>query len=167
MTTKTKIVALVVGTFLLGIVVGVVGSGIMMARFMDSFGKKPFTDRLIHVMERQIDPTETQRDTVRAILETHAALVQESMAQHRGALIAMTDSLYADLSRVLTEEQLEAFKEGSQRIKRMFPRPPGMGDGPGGPGFFDHNRPGGPPPGERWDGHRRGDPRLRDSLPEP
>jgi hypothetical protein len=135
---NTKIVAALalVLTLLIGVFLGLLGSRIYTApdrafrdrppgRFMDE-------DFIARRLERAIDPTEAQRDTVRKILEAHAGRLLERHRRQFEETDLLMDSLLLELQGVLTSEQLDRFKAHVDERR------------PGGPGGRRRGAPGPP-----------------------
>lgn len=121
----TKTTLTVLGTLVIGIVVGALGSGALLFRNppplpLDRMNPERFADRF----ERTMDIEESKRDTVRAILEAHADRFMELGRRHSSELCIMMDSLTMELSGVLTEEQMERLK----RLRDQRRKPPPFGD---------------------------------------
>ena len=132
---NTKLVAglALVLTLLIGVFVGLMGGRIYRTpdrafrdrppgRFMDE-------DFITRRIERAIDPTDAQRDTVRKIVDAHAQRFLELHRQQFEETARLMDSLVAGLEGVLTPEQLERFKAHLQERRpghrRRAPGEPG------------------------------------------
>ena len=94
-------------------------------------------DRLFRLNERLLDPSEAQRDTIRAISERYFSRLQETSQRHRAELRAIIDSMQAEIDPLLTPEQ-------RKKLERHRPR-------------FDS---------ERFDPGRRPGGRLRGEQPD-
>lgn len=85
-----------------------------------------FTER----MERLLQVTDLQRDTVTAILQSHAARFLDMHEQQAAHMKQLMDSLLSDLRGVLSEDQIQQFEEhlSERQFRRRKPR---FGPGPG------------------------------------
>ncbi len=137
MGTKTILVILI--TLIIGMIIGVLISGAFARHRSGRFMSMREPGRLGAHVERIIDPDESQREAVRAILQRHSEQFLKIHSRFEGEMLALRDSLKKDLDPILTEEQKARLERG--------PRHPGPFRGKG-------KRPGPPFRGER----RRSDP---------
>jgi hypothetical protein len=84
-----------------------------------------FTER----MEKMLDVSFEQRDTVRAILDAHADRFLAMHDQQALTMKNLMDTLLTDLKGVLTEEQVSTFEE-HLNSRRGFRRGPRFDKGP-------------------------------------
>ena len=116
MNTKLIAVLALILTLLIGVVVGLLSARIFLRPDHPFDGRPPgrfmmneefFMRRLEHVIE----PTDEQRDSVLVILSAHSdRFIDLHERQFERATLLM-DSLMQELESVLTEEQLQRFKE--------------------------------------------------------
>jgi len=144
---QTKTALILIGTLLIGVVIGVLGSGFAMRWMTKKFADRPFSARFAGVYERIIGPDDANRDTVLAILEKHAGLIEEFRQSHDATMKAYMDSLKAELDPLLTPEQKQRLTELHERMRERFEhfrhRP-----GAGRPGKFPGDQPPPPFPGD-------------------
>ena len=139
MSIRLKTTLIIVGTLIIGIIIGSLGSGALLRRRVRNFGERPVKDLFVEGFERMVRPEENQRDTIRIILEGYAPKFKAIHESHVASLDSLLDSLDVDLEEVLTPEQVERMKERRRRLHRAFGGPPPPGPhGPGGDRFPDH-----------------------------
>ena len=137
MNVRVKTTIVIVATLIIGMVVGALIDGALHRRRTRDFFRKPFEKRLETLMERTISPDDSQRDTVRIILDDHMLRMKEIAGRHGQEMAAVMDTLKQQLSMVLTDDQMTRFNEHIGRLHRMVKRQPpwGKGHGPG-PGLM-------------------------------
>jgi hypothetical protein len=137
MTVKTKIALTVIGTLLVGIVVGAVGSAALVDWRMSRIAEGDIRDRFIQSCQRELNLTPQQQDSVTVILDRWGNRQRDLFHQHFQAAKALVDSMKAELAPVLTAEQLAKLDRRMERMGRPFrgghfgpppPEPP-MGGG--------------------------------------
>lgn len=156
MTTRVKSALLLGVTLLIGVVLGSVLNAFLADRRLERFGMFRSEQGFVRHLEDVIEPTDdAQRQAIEAILTRTASRMRRHMdsAQAQGRLIL--DSTRAELSDILTPEQIERVDDLMRmRMERHGPgggrgmgpgarRGPGRGMGPGGA-----NHPPGFPPGD-------------------
>jgi hypothetical protein len=113
---NTKLVAALalILTLLIGLFLGLMGGRlfsrpdrVLLDRPPERFMDEDFVTRRL---ERAIDPTDAQRDTVRKILEANAGRFLERHRRQVEETDLLMDSLMLELKGVLTPEQLSRFK---------------------------------------------------------
>jgi hypothetical protein len=135
---NTKLVAalVVILTLLIGVLLGLLGGRLWGPRdpgLRDRPGRFMNEEFVIRRLERAIDPTEAQRDTVHKILEAHASRILELHRQQFEETARLMDTLMLQLDGVLSEEQREHFRVHLQERRPQGGRPDGPPDGPPGP----------------------------------
>jgi Spy/CpxP family protein refolding chaperone len=139
MSTRLTATLALVLTLLIGIILGALGNrALIRSHFFHGRALgKGMLDRgaVVERMQRQLDVTDAQRDTVHAILQSHADRMLELNREHGEEMMRLMDTLLADLKPVLTDEQLNRFQDHLRRFRlRAHPEPPpGPGDDPGPP----------------------------------
>ena len=159
MTVRTKVTLTIIGTLIIGILIGATGSRIAFTLIgpPPDFDPSEMPGRFTRVMIRAIEPTAEQEDTVRAIIQTHAEIAAASIRNHFAQQQTLVDSMKADLNEVVSEDQMARLERRMEWIKKHFAKP-GQGErrgrrGQGGPPPHGGGRgqkppPDGPPPGE-------------------
>jgi Spy/CpxP family protein refolding chaperone len=119
---------LIVGALLAGIVLGVAGDRAWMHIHRQQ--RPPRLDRLVEHLDRILNLTAQQKETVKQIVERRHARIEAITANMRPQMRQEIESMNAEIEKVLNPEQRQKFQSLSQR---MHQRHRGM-------------RPGGPPP---------------------
>jgi hypothetical protein len=150
MNLQIKPTLIIIGTLLLGIVLGVLISGTFaeqrFRRMHSMMRPHGFAEDLIQVIQPN---DEQQRQEIMAVIETTDLRIQDLMGQSREEIRSTVDSMAAQLQPLLTDEQKARLEKhlGDRRSKSLEPRehfrdrPPGPMEPPGEP-FRD--RPGHP-----------------------
>jgi hypothetical protein len=115
---KTALILL--GTLVLGIIIGVLLGGPIARHHL----RHPFPRRgpedFGAMMEMIIDPDETQREAIRDVLDRHSHRFMQINSRFRDEMSAMMDSLRQDLSPILTEEQQARLDERHGRLRGLI-----------------------------------------------
>jgi hypothetical protein len=136
---ETKTVLIVLGTLILGMIIGALISGAFARHRIRRFMSMGEPGRLEAHVERIIDPDESKREAVREILRKHSERFLEIHSQFEGEMLALRDSLRKDLDPILTDEQKERLERAPKPLKHLRDHRPGQ---------WKDRRPGAPPPGE-------------------
>ncbi len=143
---KAKSTLILAATLFIGMILGgLVAGTIMRARFAAIPSPDDFEPRFERVFMRAIDPEPEQEAAVREILTRHSARMAGMFQEHMQAAKNQTDSLKAELSTVLTEEQMVRLDKKMKRMERMMHGKPPGGRGRGQQRRGEGHR-GGPPP---------------------
>ena len=138
MNDKIKFSGIIIGTLLIGFVIGFLTNGRLVKSRIDrmqSFYTEKGANR---AFMRVLDPLPEQMEKIRPILQQHARQNKELLKHHRSEQQALFLELENELRPLLTDEQMEKLEELKYRWQERFARPGGHGRGPG------HR--GGPPP---------------------
>ena len=131
---RWKIITALALVFVLGVLTGVVGTGMTLKHGppfspRDPEGRKA---RIMERLERKLDLTAEQKVRVAAIVDRRHGQAREQFRRHRQALQAFMTQSFADIRKELTPEQqtkLDAFQtEVEERFRkrgRRFHHPPG------------------------------------------
>lgn len=138
MTAKSKSIAIIVGTLLVGAIIGSLATGAVFSQRVAELQALRSENGLTPFLERVIEPTDdAQKKQIRAVLEKSARRQMEIRrsiaAEHREVFEEMRE----ELSQILTDEQkaaLRAWIETDRRQRRRLP-PPDMMRRPGDPRF--------------------------------
>ena len=149
MSVKIKSALILLITLAIGVGLGVQGDRMMMKQKIRERTRRPPDSRLfMRIFDRIIEPTESQREQIRQIIEKHTKRLAKIDSTTRLQFAEELDSLRKDLDPILTEEQRKRIKEHTERIERFgkrrgrMPHPPGKHFPP--PDGMMHD--GGPPP---------------------
>jgi len=128
MNLKVKSSVIIVGTFTLGMVVGMIfirsffPPPKMIDRIAEGRTPRGFMDRF----ERVINPTESQREEIGKILQQHFKRMHNQSEKFRNRFIQLNDSLRFELDPILSDEQKERLdrfeKRMQERVKKAFGR---------------------------------------------
>ncbi len=125
----TKTALILFATLILGLLLGALIGGPLLVRMnLPEHTRMGLMQHFVEHFEGVTNPSEAQRDTVRAILESYADRFAELNIQHHSEMEVLMDSLQMELSPVLTEEQLQRMRD--HLVHRPFGRrgpPPGRG----------------------------------------
>lgn len=120
MTTKTKSTFILLGVLAIGVAIGALANGTLQQQRKHRFERMPPHERFFSFMERVIEPSEEQRDDFQRIIKTRSEQLRELHETHQTGVIAIYDSLRADLQNILTDEQKKRFEgqivKGSYKI---------------------------------------------------
>ncbi len=121
MNTRSRAVLIVIATLAIGVVVGTLLVGPLVARHhfrhLDTLRtREGFASR----MEKIIEPNASQVGPVRDVLAKYAEQFEEMNTKYHESMKALTDSMRQDLSPILTEEQ----KTRLERPERHHGPPP-------------------------------------------
>ncbi len=120
MTTKTKSTFILLGVLAIGVTIGALASGTLQQQRKHRFERMPPHERFFSFMKSVVEPSEEQRDDVERIIENRSEQLRELHETHQTGVIAIYDSLRADLQTLLTDEQKKRFEEqivkGSHKI---------------------------------------------------
>jgi Spy/CpxP family protein refolding chaperone len=128
---RWRAAALLVAVFVLGLVVGAWGRGLVRSRF---FGPRdrPGADGMVRRLAHELNLTPPQRDSVRAILDRHRPEMDSLWRDFRPRLQAVERGVRNDIAAQLDPHQRDKFAEIVKRIdERREARAHGPGPGPG------------------------------------
>jgi hypothetical protein len=111
MTINTKTALILVSTLIIGVVVGMLAVRVVARYYFGPPPGLPISKHFADRFERLIDPVETQKDTVRAILESYGERFANMHDEHFTEMKTLMDSMHVDLSSFLTEEQVKRIEE--------------------------------------------------------
>ncbi|MFQ5752289.1 MAG: hypothetical protein ACE5HI_09855, partial [bacterium] len=120
MNTKTKTTLIILGTLIIGIVLGVLGSGTWRQKKEHRIESMLAHQRFRNVMENIIQPTPEQRDAIDKILKKRSNQISAINAKHQNEVLTIVDSLRADLATVLTKEQQSHLEESLTKGAKQF-----------------------------------------------
>jgi len=132
MNDKLKFTGIIIGTLIIGFVIGFLTNGRLVKSRIDkmqSFYTEKGADR---AFIRVLDPTPEQMEKIRPILRHHAQQNRELLGHHRSEQQALFLELEDELRPLLTDEQMERLEVLKNRWQQRFGRPGGgHGKGPG------------------------------------
>ena len=122
MKTKYKTVLIIIGTFLLGLAVGALGSQLYYRYRVNQIVTVRSPQLMFRFVEKAVQPDPTQMAEVRRILEKHGRLVYSTMQENRDRQLQQFQALKDELATVLKPEQMRRFEERLQRRQRKIRR---------------------------------------------
>lgn len=112
MTPRAKSALLLIGTLLIGIVLGVLLHARLSEQRIERLAFLRSQRGFVRFMERAIEPRdEEQRQAIRAVLERAAQRMAEHQTESRREARVILDSTRAELRALLTDEQLRQLEE--------------------------------------------------------
>jgi|GEM_PF-1636844 len=115
MTTKSKATLFVLGTFLLGVLVGALINGAIMSSRSRNLNSLPPGPLLASIVERVIQPDAKQRDAIMKILEKHSQTMAAAAETFRETMTRTIDCVQSELDPLLTPEQRQRLRESIER----------------------------------------------------
>ena len=126
--TKIKVIAGVLVVFLLGVVIGVLGTGIFIRHGIRKFTQRePGTHRTFFMrrLSRELKLTQAQKPDVEKIVAEADVEIHEFIQQSRFEFTEIMQRRNAQLKEILSPEQQKKLDEMLERIqKRWNPQPP-------------------------------------------
>ncbi len=121
MTSKAKSVLILLATLLIGGAIGVVLTNTLSSERSRKLDL-PRQERFKRFMERIIQPTETQQAAIDAVLSKRFGQIAAVHEKCQDQIMAVYDSLQADLASILTEEQRRNLEQELSRGRRKLVR---------------------------------------------
>jgi hypothetical protein len=121
MEVKTKSYLILAATLILGIIIGVVGSGMFRNYIFEKRMEKYRSPHgFIEHMEKIIQPDITQKVVLREKLESQQQKFMELSMQFHAKMDSLNIEFKKDLDGILTEEQQERLANSFERFKSRF-----------------------------------------------
>ena len=140
MNARTKSIAIIVATLLVGVAIGALSTGAIVNQRVETLEALREEGGFMYFLERVIEPTdEKQREEIRDVLEDASKRqieIRQNIVNEHRALFA---EVRAELDEILTEEQkekLQLWAERERAMRRPGRRPPGFVPGDRKPGRF-------------------------------
>lgn len=121
----TKSILMILMTLIIGLVIGFLIAGAFARHRVQRFATMREPGHMAGFLERMIDPDESQREAVRAVLQKHSRLFLELHSRFEDEMMALRDSLRKDLDPILTEEQKKRLERRPKLPKPFRDRQPG------------------------------------------
>lgn len=120
MSSKTKALLILLSTFVLGVVVGSLATGVLHSQRERSFERMLPRQRFHAFVERVVQPSPEQKAEFESIMTRWSERLSELHHQHQSQMFTMYDSLHAELQSLLTDEQRARLEEhlarGGERL---------------------------------------------------
>jgi hypothetical protein len=148
MQTRTKSAFLLLAVLVLGMVIGILVSGVMHNRRMQRLARIRTGPGIAQLIERAVEPqSEEQRARIREVMKGAAPRFEQVFEHTQEELRALSDSVMAELEGILDPQQMEEL-ERHMEMRRGAPPAEWRGrQGPGRKPRRDGPPPGGPPAG--------------------
>ncbi len=119
MTARTKSTLLLLGTLLIGMLLGVFVHTLMVESRIERLTSLRSQAGFVRFMENMIEPTDdAQRRAIRDVLERAAEQLDMHHAESRETVEGIMESFRASLDSLLTEEQVQALNERMERKRK-------------------------------------------------
>jgi|SRR5450759_799197 hypothetical protein len=105
MKTKLKVTFVLLGTLVIGIVLGVVGRGVLMKHHRQKLDKMERTELFLSRINEAVDPDSSQKPKVEEIAKRTAERIEILFDHHQSEMATLVDSMKRELSAVLTPSQ--------------------------------------------------------------
>ena len=131
MNLKVKSSLIIIVTLIIGMVLGVILTRFFFRppNMFDKMSALRSPEGFVERFEKIIDPSDSQKEKIRYILQLHFERIHSQSQQFRNHFIELSDSLRADLDPILNEEQKERLDKMEERFREhnrpgFGPRPP-------------------------------------------
>ena len=122
MQTRTKSAFLLLAVLVLGVVIGILVSGVLHNRRMDRIARLRTGPGIVQLVERAVEPqSEEQRARIREVMEGAAPRFAEAFERTREEMRALSNSVMSELEAILTPEQLENLRSHMEMRRGMPP----------------------------------------------
>jgi hypothetical protein len=145
MQTRTKSAFLLLTVLVLGMLIGILVSGVMHNRRMQRIARIRTGPGIAQLVERAVEPvSEEQRARIRQIMEGAAPRFEQVFQRTQEEMRALSDSVMAELEAILAPEQMVELRRHMEMRRGSPPdewrvrqrpgrKPPREGPPPGGP----------------------------------
>jgi hypothetical protein len=120
---STKSTYIILGTLIIGIVIGILGGGILhqkrFERFEDMRRMKP-EQRFSEMIDEIVRPNENQRKLIKDVLEKQAEKIAELDEVYHGKILTIFDSTRQVINSSLNEEQIKRLEERINKGSEQF-----------------------------------------------
>lgn len=116
---RTKAVFVLLGTLLLGILLGALGTGFFVRHRLHHLHQLRTPSGFTQEMMQAIEPTGSeQRDALRDALQSHVHQMKEIRERYRKKLRTEVDSMHATAEDLLTPQQQQRMREKMKELHR-------------------------------------------------
>lgn len=115
MKTNRKAAFVVVGTLIIGIVIGMLTGDYIRREGFRKFDRMPPSERASRFFEEMVHPSEAQMETMRPILERYTPKIDAIHKNSFEAIKATVDSMMVEMDTLLTPEQKDGLKKWRER----------------------------------------------------
>jgi hypothetical protein len=114
---RKKTLVMLLGTLLIGIIIGALAMSIFTHRRWKSFSEPPTKERFIQKTTHLIDPDETQLKQIKPIIEKYSEKAYVLVKENSNQMFATFDSLYTELKPFLNDNQKQKFEKKINKLK--------------------------------------------------
>ena len=123
MQTRTKSAFLLLAVLVLGIVIGILVSGVLVNRRMERIAKLRTGPGIAQLIQRAVEPeSEEQKARIREVIDAAAPRFAEVFQRAHEEMRLLSDSVMAELSGILSPAQMEDLRRHME-IRRGAPLP--------------------------------------------
>ncbi len=119
MNTKTKTSFILIGTLLIGVAIGALGSALLREERARKFELMRPENRFLNFMKGVIRPAPEQSQQLDEVLGNYSKRISNIHEKHQEEILAVYDSLRTDLNALLTEEQRARLEESLARGRSL------------------------------------------------
>jgi len=130
MNTKMKTVWVIVTIFLLGLVIGALGSHLFYRYKVNQIVSMRSPQNIFRFVERVIGPTPKQRQPLHDILQKHGRKILENQRENRENQLLLFQALKDELASILSPEQMQRLETHLQRRQRPLRQAPAHWENP-------------------------------------
>jgi len=116
-----KTAVIILATLFIGVVIGYFGNNLL--RPHPPFPRHEFGEfnRFLELHERILQPTETQREALRPILEKYFKIFKENAMKNRSEMMQLVDEMQKEIDPILTPEQRQRLEQRRDFARRKGP----------------------------------------------
>ena len=111
--TKTSIILL--STLILGVIIGVLGSGLLHQKRIEKIQTMDSGRRFKEVIFDFIKPDKSQRQTIEGILKKQTVKISQLEEDYQGEVFSIFDSTKMEIKSLLSEKQLKQLEKGMNK----------------------------------------------------
>ncbi len=115
MNTQAKTSLILIGTLLIGIAIGALGSGLLREERARKFEFMRPGNRFLQYMKGVIRPTPEQSQQFEGILGKYSKQISNIHQQHQEEILALYDSLHTELRALLTDDQRARLEQSLEK----------------------------------------------------
>jgi uncharacterized membrane protein YgaE (UPF0421/DUF939 family) len=114
---KKKSIFMLLGTLVIGIIIGAVFMSIFTHHKWKTFSEPPTKEKFIQRTIRMIDPDETQLSKISPIIDKYSEKAYLYTKENMELMSANFESLYSELKPFLNDKQKQKFEKKINNIK--------------------------------------------------
>jgi len=114
---KKKSIFMLLGTLVIGIIIGGVFMGIFTHHKWKTFSEPPTKEKFVQRTIHMIDPDEAQLNQIKPIIDKYSEKAYTFSKENMNLMSANFESLYSELKPFLTDKQKQKFENRINHIK--------------------------------------------------